>query len=307
MNKTIIIIILLLGLALHAIGQPYWFPAGAKWYFDYTSEEGYKEYFTYEVEKDTVISGKDCKKLIIQHFSSDKSVYDWGHEYVYQSNNKIYHYHSDTFNLMYNFGLEAGDTLKLNLKSTLFPQFTDTTRYNYVIDSLGDTIIDEVKLKTQYIRLVDQAMSSENLLMFEGIITEKMGNHLSLFGSPLNIVEIPPWYGALRCYVDSEIEYHTETEMPCDTIIVSTVRHELTNSQIKIYPNPFTSNVWVSYSTPTSFNIRLYSLTGELIFSESVFNEEKHLISLDAINEGLYLLFIQNNNQRSVNKIIKSK
>ena len=78
------------------------------------------------------------------------------------------------------------------------------------------------------------------------------------------------------------------------------------DSQISVYPNPTSDkiNIELKDFVPSSFNCNLYDLTGRKIKIET-FNTNTNLYEIDVskFNNGIYLLEINVNNQRTVKKV----
>jgi len=65
------------------------------------------------VNKDTVISGIDCKKLIREVFHSDGSTEMIEPVYIFSENSKVYYFINDKFYILYDYTVSEGDTITM--------------------------------------------------------------------------------------------------------------------------------------------------------------------------------------------------
>lgn len=81
----------------------------------------------------------------------------------------------------------------------------------------------------------------------------------------------------------------------------------LTNdNSFDIYPNPSSQNITVNYtSSSKNVNIKIYDATGRLIKEIRDLNSGETMISLDGLNNGIYLLSLQDGNNIITKRFIK--
>ncbi|MEA3318124.1 MAG: T9SS type A sorting domain-containing protein [Bacteroidota bacterium] len=282
-----------------------WAPIGAKWYFNYTNMYGVQEYFIYESTKDTVIKNQNCRKLKITHFNADGNSSHWGDEFINQESEKIFYFYEDTFLLLYDFSLNVGDTLKVNLNSKIFPNFSDTAYTAHIVDSVGSMIINGIELKTQYLSLADDRIYGENDLCFHRVIIEKVGNLELLFGEPVVRVEMPPFYGPLRCYQDESIYFNVNGNEPCDTIITSITLLEENHNTINIFPNPTKDHLNIKFKEPCNSHIVIYDINGNVLLNKKSINTNRISLSINDFKTGFYFMKIMIEEITVFNKIMK--
>ena len=81
---------------------------------------------------------------------------------------------------------------------------------------------------------------------------------------------------------------------------------ELTDIELKLYPNPTIGLFTVEFGKNQNLNIDLSSLNGKTIFSETIENQNKKTFDISQLTQGIYILKVTNtNNQQSVYKINK--
>ena len=80
--------------------------------------------------------------------------------------------------------------------------------------------------------------------------------------------------------------------------------HELTNSTIRIYPNPATDFINIDVPENLKYHTNIYDLNGRLISS----SKNKSIIEIQTLPHGIYLIEITdlNSDQKVVEKIIKA-
>lgn len=86
--------------------------------------------------------------------------------------------------------------------------------------------------------------------------------------------------------------------------IVSTGVENIESADIILYPNPVESNLQVSFSSNSNAaGLKLYNISGELIFSKEVADEE--LINIEALSSGIYIYKITVDGDSKNGKLIK--
>ncbi len=82
--------------------------------------------------------------------------------------------------------------------------------------------------------------------------------------------------------------------------------HELHDSQISVYPNPFNDVLYIQSDLVGSYHLRLHSLLGQCIEDRVItFNKEIIEIEVGNLNKGIYLLKLSNSKQSVVKKLVK--
>ena len=152
-------------------GYSQWAPIGAKWYYDHYS--GAQPYLTViESIKDTTILNKQCKELksyeiFVNQYLQNSTLYSYWDtlncpsQYSYYDSSIVYLY-DDTLNnfyVLYNFNAVTGDTI--TVRDSLFqgycPDSGPAHLFQYKIDSTGNTIINGINLRKQYVSATQNA------------------------------------------------------------------------------------------------------------------------------------------------------
>lgn len=86
-------------------------------------------------------------------------------------------------------------------------------------------------------------------------------------------------------------------------IIVSAER-DIENSDIQIYPNPFTDELTIQTSGNREYSVELTTITGRTVY-QSKMEGNSHRINLSELNSGIYLVQMKSDNIVTVRKVIK--
>ena len=76
-------------------------------------------------------------------------------------------------------------------------------------------------------------------------------------------------------------------------------------SKIHLYPNPFIHQIFIENPAQQDFSVKVHSAQGQLIFHQRVSNE-KFVIDSTDWQQGLYVISIENENTKTVNKFVKN-
>ncbi|MCD4679753.1 MAG: hypothetical protein K8S00_05130 [Bacteroidales bacterium] len=251
-----IIILLLLNISFAQT----WAPVGAKWYYSHNGGS-FQELTVIESIGDTTINTKLCKILNtyqIYEVMDSTGLYHWDTlfcplQYSYQESGIVYMFElsNNSFDIIYDFNAISGDTI--TVKETTFmgycPETMPGNLFEYVIDSITDTLISNIPLQKQFISPTQNSdwVFSDPLGMIGDVpIIERIGSIKFLFGVyHLQVMEGSIY--CLRCYQDSLLSYRasfwTDT-VPCGQLRPlhnSGIEDYNDPDQIEIYPNPANS------------------------------------------------------------------
>ena len=272
MKKNILIPLFVLCIA-HAFGQTGWPSIGAKWHYSYMPCDIWggcneKEYIYFEAVKDTLVNDTLCTKIIVEHHNGKKEVKYLGDEFIYSTENQVYSFHHGHFNLLYDFSVQVGDTVELFVDSNckLFQQLEnsdhsafDSKPIKYAVtkkDSVSVGGINTTSIELKFLEYVSMPR-----LSFESQqIVKNIGSLDFLFGNFFTGIE-SGFYGPLRCYSDSVVNYTTET--PCDYISGAAAQ------EYQYVPFPDSGAVWSEMYNPSFGDddeytkFERFTLTGE--------------------------------------------
>lgn len=176
-----------------------------------------------------IISGQACTEMQIAGSSCLGTTFD----YVYESNDTIYHYLPSQlrFTMLYDFNALAGDVWNI-LNST--PGLPGTDSVLLHVDSTGFIQINSVTRKIIYTSYVNPIGRYFN---FEGPMVAGIGS-LSYFFPQFNLCD--PQTIGLRCYDDSLVgHYQPNMAIACDSVVPVGIHSVDDELKFSVYPNPY--------------------------------------------------------------------
>lgn len=87
-------------------------------------------------------------------------------------------------------------------------------------------------------------------------------------------------------------------------VYVNIESYEL-SEDIKLYPNPFHDNIVIEVLQPTNAHVLLADLNGNILFCDYLNIEHRTSLDLSNYSSGIYLFYIQTDNQQIISKISK--
>lgn len=285
-NKTYILFaFLVINLSLN--GQNY-FPEGTTWHYhapDFNS--GSFSYNKLESKGDSIFNG-DTLTYIEGYINCAEGFNDL----IKTENKKIYRLDTcdSNYTLIYDFGMNVGDTLRYYTYHCL-PQMPFDSMI-YVVDSIKPININGNILDQFFISYTPITGIDVGFTIIEGI-----GGTSSFYP---RIGYCDPVGGPLRCYNDSIIgEYrHANYLGSCDTTYVG-IEENILSQSTSIFPNPTYGRIQISTENSIN-NTEIYSLSGQRILATK--NRE---IDLSPFSKGIYLVKISFEKEIVYRKIIK--
>jgi len=250
-----VLVILILISSVYGSSAQNWAPVGAKWHFTkHTNMSSAFSYTTIEVEKDTMVLGKKCSKLI---GNFDPCI--WQSNIMYESNDSVYFYHTQNndFSLLYDFGANPGDIWEINnITSSFGLGFPDTSRI--LVDSVDQILIDGEILRVLYTTQINMIESDYE---FGGMIIEKIGA-ISFYPW---LFSCDPVAGIIRCYEDDDIFYQRDSNIACEYSTVNTIDLEIEN--VKAYPNPVNDKLRITIDFPfdQKINFQMIDMSNKMV------------------------------------------
>ncbi|HNW99633.1 MAG TPA: T9SS type A sorting domain-containing protein [Bacteroidales bacterium] len=285
-----------------------WAPVGAKWYYDFniTPSIGYVKI---EYIKDTIINSNTCKVLKKIRFSYDyPGVYNTvslGNEYIFQNGSKVYNYKYGQFYLLYDFFANTNDIWTIAATNRDSQSGCDTIG-KVKVDSTNIIII-----KNDTFKIIYTSSYQNSDWVYTGPIVEKLGCIGYMLPEPYLCYIDHNEGGNLRCYSDSFYAYQKDSLLPCD--FINSIDETIIDDHfLKIYPNP-TNNILNISTTLQDGNtielIEIYNCFGQLIKKTDINNSYKkfnHIINIQSLSSGIYLMRIKTNYNYFEKKIIKN-
>ncbi len=245
----------------------------------------------FKIDKDTVISGKSCKRIMKSTDSSSNAIYSFAY-YMYEDTltKKIYTL-DNNFNqkLYFDFSVNTGDTLVLycpyhSLVScdTFYVNQTDTFNIGGLYRKRVSTIF----------KIAGISIQADD--WYEGIGTLK-GLHYGGY---------PPYTGQLMkllCFKNNNLLIFENTgSYNCYYTNVGINETEI--QQYSVYPNPVSDNLYIKSSQNKDFYLQIFDIDGRLVFNQNLI-EQNNTVSISNFNRGIYYVVIYN----KTNKIFTKK
>lgn len=262
-------------------------PVGATWHYSYTetSPPFNQNYILIESVKDTIILGKNAKKLSQTHYQSSSNSIFLGYEFIYSDSNKVYLYKYNKFNLLYDFNAVQGDTIFVIEPLFMNCGGNGDTLIPFLVDSVKLININGFQKKIQFVTNLEMGWN------FGEKFIESIGSNYFLF--PTDCVA-PPNIDSLRCYNDSLLNYHLVND--CEEIITSIKENTTHLSQY-----PLQTTVYNNLILPDiKGEITIYDIQGRQVFNDKI----RPSIPINLKN-GVYIVLLTNKEFQHKYKIVK--
>jgi hypothetical protein len=278
---------------------PEFAPIGAEWFYTYTSADPLKSCEHYKSLKDTVIDNKICK-MVISNSTSDTTIF-------FQDEKKIYYYQNDEFHLIYDFGVNIGDTICFSFKRI---DFNTDSITSYKIKCKVESIsLNEQNLKQFSTTLLDVIIGSSDWL-YSGNnqynYMEKIGHSKVFMETISNHIDAATYTRYLRCYHDNDLDFvsdwWSQYNLPCNSS-GSGIKNSSDFSDITIFPNPAIDKFTItSYEFPVQ--CLLINSIGKIITSFTMAELSKE-IDISTLPAGVYFLRLQTRQYSTIKPIVK--
>lgn len=269
-----------------------WCPPGAEWnYRYYVGDEG-NGYINYKYTIDTVISGINCKMLKKTRYTESQfgPPQSWQHYtatepscFTYQSGDTVFFYSrtSNSWQPMYYFGAQIGDTIRVLYRYNLYRNDDESLTTAFVTEVGTDTINNEYK---RYYRVIFPACSPMDSMRF----VESLGTNNNDLIPNLECY-IPESSAFLCSYSDSSFNLYPENAV-CRFILNDV--ETLTKKEFSIYPNPASATFTVNFPKALLGSIiTISNLAGEVVSTYTP-TQPNLTIPIDSYKQGVYIVAI---------------
>ncbi|MDP1799862.1 MAG: T9SS type A sorting domain-containing protein [Bacteroidota bacterium] len=288
-----------------------WCAPGATWHYrvyvawppiDYT--DGHLEL---KVTNTVTINNTVCQNMDgvfkgVKNFPGAQTITaNWVNFQTYENDKVVYIYNPESlsFDTIANFNANIGD----KWLAIRFPFITCSTpsRPSLTVVDTGHVFINNIYLKK--IKLASLPTSTyaitfiEKISNLSGFLFSYIGNNCQTDGHG---------YGNFVCYRDDNFPVYNPGAVVCDYVPtgVGVSENSITNSTLKLYPNPTNGIFNMELIEPVS--LKIYSVTGALVY-EKVFNEIGNFqLDISQLPNGIYNLRTESSREVSNTKLIKN-
>jgi hypothetical protein len=288
--RTRLFTILFVFFTIMTYGQDF-APIGATWHYSYqTINPNLISFEKIESISDTTINGIACRKL-----KSDTSNEA---NYVYSKNDSVFVYKGNSFNLLYDFGANTGETITLGN----YYRTNNGLPLVMTIDSVKTIVVSGQQRKVQFVTCGDGM-----IIEFGGQVIQGIGNTNYMFPT----LDFAP-QGPLRCYQETNSSlfinpyytYGNWNKTDCEQLIViNNLAETETKNSISIYPNP-TNNYLNVNGIELNSEYRIYNTTGRKIIQGIFFNSNP--INIQTLENGIYYIEIKYIDLKTTKKFVKN-
>jgi hypothetical protein len=252
-----------------------------------TSDENY----SIIISGDTIISGKTYQILTIpfaQSFTSGECDHIMvGYKGAIRHDNVLKKVFiippTETLEqLLYDFNMQVGDTVKGYIETNNFPPDT--------VQSVDSVFIGNSYRKRWNINIGYGVQFIEGIGSTFGLVERSPGNKIDL-----------PDY-TLNCFQQNTFTIYPNTSSNCELITAVNPEEKLSD-EINIFPNPSNGSFTICFGSENIKEIVLTDILGNILLKQIPINETK--IKVDNLNEGIYILSVlKTDNKVTSRKII---
>jgi len=91
------------------------------------------------------------------------------------------------------------------------------------------------------------------------------------------------------------------TQSTCTEVLKT---NTISLDEVSVYPNPFSNNITVNFKKSQNFTIKLFNITGKLVYSNQIYTSNA-TVSLPDLSRGVYIVELKDENTTVRKKIIK--
>ncbi len=299
--KKLLYLLLLLFIIQSSFAQTIFAPKGAEWSFEYNGwGPGFSAYglYTCKYKSDTIINGVTYKK-IEESFKDKKTSYAFDRlVFLRQAGNKIFSLKKDMKErLLWTIGAEKKDTF--TVQNNKYTYLTST-------DSSTSTTISGKKIKTTWIKGESPQVKGS----FEDKIYDYYAPERGFFFADCwhNLEECNSYE---LCTYKDELTGKIKFSDNCDQFMVDTKENTNIPQNVKIFPNPATSNLQIKLkiSDFQKGTFQLYDTQGNLAATYPLLqNQAEYRFDISNLPNGMYFWhLILDNKIRQTGKIVVIK
>lgn len=267
-------------------------PVGATWHYtnDYAMSPAYG-YMMVTCVEDSMANGQTYKIL-----EAKETCLRGGRQVVMQQGDSVLLFDKvlDTFQLLYDFGAQAGDAWTVKLSDYGIDTFTFS--WHLSIDSTWTDTINGQPLRAMRVDYGN----------YSSTVVEQLGDLqylLNFQGSNVYLCDAD-YPNGLRCYSDSALGYY-ETGIVDSCTYVYTGVAESRSASFHVAPNPFVDHLQLSLAE-TAAGVQVLGLDGSLLYAAEA-NGQRHLhLELGHLPAAVYLVQLTSDGgERTAQRVVK--
>lgn len=297
--------------SIFTIAQSEWFPVGAKWYYNLQELEQYKAdgYRVFTVLKDTIVDSKQSKCISKTSISYKGQILNSEVIIMREENKRVYWYNRDSFQLIYDFSLNPGDTLERSASTIGCDSVSPI-----IVDSITETSINGFSIKIQHLSYTgyNTQFNGEDYT-FSKTIMENIGSKDNFMNEPFTCsIDDNFAFTGLRCYLDNNLEYHSDwwkniyNNIACDTLIYTGTQNLKISDDISISPNPTAGPFTLTSKVPFE-TLEIYNILGYKIKTYEIRSNKIGYFDINDCQHGTYIVVLTTNTKdKYYTKIIKN-
>ena len=273
-------------------------PIGAKLTYEVAPMySNIRTFVNYEIEKDTILLSTSVRRINIgsnSYYYTENCGYStiW----IYESNDTVYSYNSDRFDVLYNFAAEIGDTWNIVTRAFFDDEYNTIVK---IIDKKDTLINGHTRKKFIYeytyqnYKYFGEEMGDTITATATTTVIEGIGSLDAFFY--IQDVSCFPVYSNikyLRCYEDTTLGLVKFTTEDCflSTISIS----EKMIEQFSLFPNPATDFIHIQLENTESIHYPITDITGKVVI-QNTWNGNP--ISIENLNSGVYFITLSHKNE----------
>jgi hypothetical protein len=277
--RTSYLLLFLLFIAFNATAQVEFAPIGAVWHYnifvDVEEDPPLLDYFTIESTGDTTVNGFTMRKV--------------GPYLMHQQGNKVYYWAQDSLNLIYDFSVQEGETIMLNMRGCNLDSVI-IYKIAFTVDEVTTVVVNNESLK-QFKGVAVYTFDNGAEFTVDYAYLEKIGSLAGMIESSVFCYAVlgatPEW---LRCYTESGQVWQTPRfqfygQPDCNYKATNSTRNPYQTAQFKIFPNPVNKQLQTGDWTPQT--ARITDLTGRTV---RTIRQPDVVLEVGDLPPGYYLL-----------------
>ena len=276
-------------------------PPGAEWHYLYFSLGNVKINEEIKYVRDSSLNSETVKVLQHKRFFKWQNYYGNKLTVIKQKGDTVFFRSlitQHTWQVLYNYAALPGQSWENQIK-LINPIYATTlvTTHTLTVDSIKDTIVNSINLRTLFIKMTSTSISGSGTTGSANFrITERFGCNEFMFNFyNLKYVSDADWFEKFLCYKDdvfAQVQF-TETDCYYSNPLGVNGKLKIKDDGLKIYPNPSSDllNVELVNKNIKNYTLKLTNILGEEERFELISKQENSLqLNVSQLKNGIYFL-----------------